>query len=164
MKRSLVTTSTALRRLKAVLEKSNLVTNRTDRRLLRATRLEHSFDCDALNASKPRQFCQVDLSRDEPVIQCAKAIEAVPREVILGLLLHEIAHLLLGETGDKAEVHVDRLLFEFLPEAEYSYTDTYYLVPRVGGRMAHNIQTVGAEFAREVFLTSKDKKKRSREK
>ena len=62
-------------------------------------------DCDREHARSPRQFCHVDHVPD--TICLARAAQRLPLDNLLGLLAHELGHLLAGD--DPSEELADRL-------------------------------------------------------
>jgi len=123
-------------------------------RLLDVTIL-HDAEHDKENARDPRAFCFVEKERPN-FIHCAKAIEELTPEARVGVLYHEIGHILLNAFhGDESEVEVDEWCLTFLPMSNYTYRDTAYLVTgKVGksdvawGRIAKSLQSVAPGFVR----------------
>jgi len=91
--------------------------------------LIHDPGHDAVNRRDPRAFCYVDA--DCPTaIRCASALEALHPPARIGVLLHEIGHIVLDAfDGDEAEIDVDSWCLDFVPEAGYTYMDTSYWRP-----------------------------------
>lgn len=110
----------------------------------------HLLDYDHLN--DPRAFCAVEEGITNAIF-CTDAIEKVPENVRVGLLLHEIGHLLLDafdhEIPGGEEVEVDAWILKNVPEAGYRYVD-YPHVWRGKERTALNVQTVSDAFLKKV--------------
>jgi hypothetical protein len=108
------------------------------------------------NAKDPRAFCFVE--KEFPnVIHCAEAIEGLPPEARVGVIYHEVGHILLNAFhGDESEVDVDEWCVNFIPTANYTYLDTPYITLRQDayrgivskGRIAKSLQNVSPEFVR----------------
>jgi hypothetical protein len=79
-----------------------------------------SQDNDNMNLRDPRLFCSTEPG--STVISCSRALEDVPREVRVGVLVHEVGHIMLGafENSD-SEVDVDAWVASTLPPGSYFY-------------------------------------------
>lgn len=132
--------------------------------LLSSITIEHDKEHDKENELDPRAFCFVE--KDNPtVIHCAKAIEDLPKAACVGVLYHELGHILLKAFhGDESEVDVDEWCVNFLPMANYTYLDTPYIATAVvgksdvtRGRVAKSLQNVAPSFLRilEKYLHAK---------
>ncbi len=113
----------------------------------------HDSRQDRANREDSRAFCYVENS-GAPVVHCTKAIEWLPTEARIGVLMHEIGHLVLKAfEDDDAEVDVDEWCVTNFPEAKYAYADvTYYTLNKWGQkgevRVAKSLQTVSPAFVR----------------
>lgn len=101
-------------------------------------RLVRSKKANDQNKASARQFCFVFLG--EHKIHFSDALLKLPEEFIVGILLHEIAHMVVKE-GRDPELDVDEWVVEHVPEAHYHYADARY-----GKRVAKNLECVGREF------------------
>ena len=111
--------------------------------------VEWSEDADLRNRKDPRGFCHVD--PNEWKIYCSRAIEDVSPAVRMGLLLHEIGHLVLDAfDGDESEVDVDAWAMSAIPEAGYHYMPVYeYFNSQIGETVkAKNIEALCASFVK----------------
>ena len=115
--------------------------------------IRHSPEADELNSRKPRQFCHVYPRSFK--INCTAQIESVSERVRLGLLLHEIGHIVQQAFHDKGddscEVTVDEWVTYNFPEAGYKFADAKY-GSSVDGRLkiAKAIEQVSMRFANIV--------------
>lgn len=119
---------------------------------LRSIRVNRSRPLDEDHKDDPRAFCAVE--EDVPnIIFCTSAIEAVPENVRIGLLLHEIGHLLLDafdhEIPGGEEIEVDTWILKHIPEAGYTYVDCPHIW-HGKERTALNVQTVSDAFLKKV--------------
>ncbi len=91
-------------------------------------RLRCSREHDAENDKNPRAFCSV--TSGSRFISGAMALEMLPRQWRVGVLLHEIVHLYLPaiETPDP-EIDVDTWISSELAESGYHYADCDYVKP-----------------------------------
>jgi len=124
-----------------------LVKRRGQPMSLLSVQIIHSSDADKRNQKSPRGFCHV--TPGLWVIFCSQTLEDAPREVRLGVLLHETGHLILDAfRGDESEVDVDEFCLHVVPEAGYYYGDSEYF-SRFHGRnvTAKNVQHVSHKFA-----------------
>lgn len=113
--------------------------------------LQHDPEYDLVNTQDPRAFCYVE--RDDPtVIHCTKNLEYLDKNSRLGVLMHELGHIVLDAFhGDESEVDVDSWCLEFIPEAGYHYRDTKYQKPTRDGiliKHAKSLQHVSPAFIR----------------
>ena len=107
--------------------------------------LTHSRKADKRNANDPRGFCHVVLGR--PTIHCAEALKTLPDQCIVGILLHELAHMIVDE-GEDPELDVDEWVLEKCPEAGYHYADIKYASPKF--RVAKNLECVTKSFLKQL--------------
>jgi hypothetical protein len=128
-----------LRLLKRYLKSKGFPLNRVS--------LTHSRKADQRNKKSPRGFCHVVIGR--PTIHCAEALETLPDEFIVGILLHELAHMLVKESDDP-ELDVDEFVLENCPESGYHYADVKYAAPQ--WRVAKNLECVSKAFLKELEL------------
>lgn len=115
---------------------------------VRGIKLRASKVVSARNAKSPRAFCQVTVGSS--VIECAPEIEALPQAFIVGILLHEVAHIILESEPGDPELNVDEFVLDQVEDSGYAYRDAEYVTvtdeqPR--WRKAKNI-----EWVRESFL------------
>jgi len=112
--------------------------------------LRHDADLDKANRRNPRFLCAVH--PHEWLIRCALAIERVNPEVRVGVLLHEIGHMVLPAfNGAKSEVEVDEFVISQVPEAGYYYGDHGYYSPQhEKDVIAKNVEHVSINFLRLV--------------
>lgn len=101
-------------------------------------RLVRSKRANDQNREKARQFCFVVIGQHE--INFADALLKLPEEFIVGILLHEIAHMVIRE-GRDPELDVDEWVIEHVPEAGYHYADARY-----SKRVAKNLECVSEAF------------------
>lgn len=108
--------------------------------------LRHDPSLDKANFKNPRFLCAVH--PHEWIIHCALAIERIGRPVRIGVLLHEIGHMVIPAfRGAKSEVEVDEFVVSKIPEAGYYYEDHAYFSPlRSEEVLAKNVEHVSAEF------------------
>lgn len=113
--------------------------------------LERSRTQDKHHDRSPRAFCHVE--KDKWTIFCTGAMEEIPGTVRIGVLLHEIGHLVLdafdSELPDGEEVEVDSWIVLMIPEAGYTYTECEHTWR---GKIvdALNVQTVSEDFLRRI--------------
>lgn len=122
-------------------------------RLLLKLRIKHSLEQDDHNRKDPRAFCHV--ARGEKYIYCTQALEFVPVHVRLGILLHEIAHILNDAfDGDESEIVVDEFCVFKIPESGYKYLDqVVYMSPWDHAPIAaKNIEAVTGDFVYRISL------------
>lgn len=117
---------------------------------LRGVRVTHNAYQDRRNREDPRAFCHVACG--DKVIHCAAAIEQLDDREIVGLLLHEVGHIVLGCGRDPDdEVAVDEWVRNLAPESGYTYLDVRYM-SRIGGpvRTAVNLESVSHAFVNQL--------------
>jgi hypothetical protein len=106
---------------------------------------------DKRNIEDPRGFCHT--VQDKTIIYCSRALEDVDREVRVGVLIHEIGHIVLGAfDGEESEVDVDAWVSGILKPGTYCYLQTYsYMNSLIEEQVkAMNIQRVTTAFLREL--------------
>jgi hypothetical protein len=149
---TLVRANRDLKCLKAYLATRNVVIPGT----VAVSYAAHSSRQDQVNREDSRAFCYVENS-GTPAIYCTKAIEWLPPEARIGVLLHEIGHLVLKAfEDDESEVDVDEWCVTNFPEAKYAYADvTYYTLNKWGKkgepRVANSLQTVSPAFVHLIL-------------
>ena len=122
---------------------------------MRGIKLKYSAKADEDNAKRARAFCYIYPGKR--VIHSAAAIECLDARVILGLLLHEITHIILTGSPQKPDPEVadDAFILENFPEAKYRYEPITYIVRTARGtyrkRVAKNLETVSASFAARII-------------
>ncbi len=114
----------------------------------------HSRKADANNAKSPRSFCFVIIG--EHAIHCADAIKNLPDKFIVGILLHEIAHMIIEEDGGDPELGVDEWVLENVPDSGYEYKNVTYTDPDDRRRAAKNLECVSEEFLHEIGIWKSD--------
>lgn len=118
-------------------------------RMLRKVRMVNSNRAEQNNQKSARSFCYVNL--DGETIYYSEALTYLDLEFIIGILLHELAHLVVkaGPVDDEADA--DSWILEAFPETRYDYDDTVYTSPWTGRmRTAKNLQCVSREFVRRL--------------
>ncbi len=110
-------------------------------------KLKHDKVCDQRNQKSPRAFCHVVIGK--PEIHCSKAIEYLDSNFIVGILLHELIHMVVTE-GDDPELDVDEFVIEHLRDTGYTYMDTKYFDPFLGKRKAKSIECVKLSFLETI--------------
>lgn len=113
--------------------------------------LKWDSEYDITNKNDPRAFCYV--REGDNTIYCSAAIEALLPEVRVGILIHEVFHMILDAfDGADAEVDVDAGVMEYFPEAGYKYDDTVYLSPWTHEMVSANeIEHVSAKFLETIY-------------
>lgn len=104
------------------------------------------------NQDDPRAVCAV--RRGSYGVECSAAIEALPRNVRVGVLLHELGHHAVDAFKDEDdEVDVDLWVVTHVPEAAYTYVERVeYIHPLTGKKVeARNIETVGDDFLELIY-------------
>jgi hypothetical protein len=108
-------------------------------------RLLQDSELDKANRKNPRFLCAVH--PHEWIIRCAMALDRVSSAVRVGVLLHEIGHMVLPAfVGAKSEVEVDEFVVTRVPEAGYYYGDHAYECPVRGSVLAKNVEHVSDAF------------------
>jgi hypothetical protein len=134
------------RLLDYLMEVKNLPSDR-----LYAVAVQHDPGHDRVNKTNPRAFCYVDRAYPSE-INCTKAIEFLPPEARVGVLFHELGHIFLDAFHDDAsEVDVDAWCLLTVPEANYVYRDTPYVISEkayMKRRVAKSLQNVSSDFLR----------------
>lgn len=103
-----------------------------------------------LHERDPRHFCSV--KKGEKVIRCAGALNCLPSENIVGVLLHEIGHLHLQEFGgQESEVRVDAWATS-VPASGFKYAHTVkYAEVDFEKRVVNNLESVDSDFVDDVW-------------
>lgn len=115
-----------------------------------ALKIEHDPKQDEQNQKDPRAFCYVRPD-NLGTIYCAANLEQVLPEVRMGILIHEIGHIVLDAfNGEESEVDVDAWIESEIPEAGYTYENTGYTRFEGGWAMGKNVQRVLPEFVRMI--------------
>lgn len=110
--------------------------------------LEHDEELDADNILDPRAFCAV--MPKSTIIYCSKNIDLLPPPARIGILLHEIAHVVANAFGgDESEVDCDVWIKENVPESGYAYRDVKY-AQKGATILARNLQVVSDKFVKRV--------------
>ena len=108
--------------------------------------LEYDPGLDWDNIDNPRNFCAV--TPKNIIILCSRFIESPPPEARIGILLHEISHIVANAFGgDESEVDCDVWIKENVPEAGYEYRDIDYKRDGVDVT-AKGLQVVSKKFVR----------------
>ncbi len=102
-------------------------------------RLHRSRLANTNNQKSARSFCFVIIGEFE--IHYADALLELPLPFMVGILLHEIAHMVIKEDGGDPELGVDEWIIDNVPEAGYRYADAKY-----GRRTARNLERVSESF------------------
>jgi hypothetical protein len=113
-------------------------------------KLSESRLANTQNKKDPRAFCYVIVGQKK--IHHCKALALLPDQFIVGILLHEIGHILQVEDDpevDDPEVDCDELILSRFPEAGYHYADARYTHDREK-RVARNIECVSEKFLKEL--------------
>lgn len=119
---------------------------------IRHVTCKHSNKAEVNNQRSARSFCYVHLDAD-PVVYYAEALELLDVEYIVGILLHELAHLIVKSGTVDDEVDADQWVIEAFPEAKYGYDDAVYTSPWTHRwRTAKNLQCVSREFIRRLLV------------
>ncbi len=112
--------------------------------------VEHDADLDEDNYENPRNFCMVQ--EGSHVIRCSLFLNYIARDVRIGILLHEISHIINNAfEGAESEVDADLWITEELPETGYRYQDVYFT--RAGEDkcvLAEKVETVSFSFMRKL--------------
>lgn len=104
---------------------------------------------DKANLKNPRAFCFTQ--RGDLSIYCARALNELPVEARLGVLLHEIGHIVMDAfDGDECEVTADQFGFG-IAEAGYKYKDVEYVNPLTHElARANSLETVSPQFVEKI--------------
>ena len=102
-----------------------------------------------LNLDKPRYLCAVDIKHPE-YIHCSYNLNNIPRKNRIGILLHELGHIVLLSVD---EVLVDEWCKYRVPEAGFYYEDSikYLSYPTGFPVEAKNIEAVSKKFLTRLF-------------
>ncbi len=114
--------------------------------------LEIDPEQDEKNKKDPRAFCYV--TPGVLTIFTTLALPALPPEAMMGVMLHEIAHLHLNAfKGDESEVDVDAFCTCEISESGYHYANVEYLSPFHNHTkvIATNLEKVSPMFFRRVI-------------
>lgn len=111
-------------------------------------KLVRSKKAEVNNKASPRAFCFVIIG--EYNIHFSEALLKLPIHFVVGILLHEVAHMVVRE-GRDPELDVDEWVLDYVPEAEYTYQNVTY-----GRRQAHNLERVSVEFCDLVLSTAEE--------
>ncbi len=104
----------------------------------------HSFKADLDHEKSARSFCFVIIG--ERIIHYASTIKSLPETFIVGILLHEIAHMIIEEKNGDPELGVDEWVINNVPEADYKYKNIRYIDFTGKPRTAKNLECVSEEF------------------
>jgi len=104
---------------------------------------------DETNLKNPRAFCFTQ--RGDLSIYCARALNELPVEARVGVLLHELGHIVMDAfDGDECEVTADQFGFD-LREAGYGYKDVEYVNPISYELVrANSLETVSPQFVEKL--------------
>lgn len=108
----------------------------------------HSRKADENHIKSARSFCFVVLG--EYIIHYASALKSLPDDFIVGILLHEIAHMIIEEDGGDPELGVDEWVLENVPEAGYVYNNVRYVDFTNKPRTAKNLECVSEKFLKMI--------------
>ncbi len=104
----------------------------------------HSRKADENHVKSPRSFCFVIIG--EHNIHYASMLKGLPDPFIVGILLHEIAHMIIAEEQGDPELGVDEWVLENVPEAGYTYKNIRYIDFNDKPRTAKNLECVSKTF------------------
>jgi hypothetical protein len=106
--------------------------------------IKFSWQQDMRNDQDPRGFAMV--MSDKLEIHVAEAINSLPPEYRIGILLHELAHLVADTFLDEdSEVDTDLWILASVPESGYSYGNVSYVLGDTK-KVAKNLQKVSEKF------------------
>jgi len=103
---------------------------------------------DEMNIKKARQFCFTE--ENHRTIFCAHALDWLPREARVGILLHECFHIIGHCFNEYAEICVDDNVMSHVPESGYHYRDVEYIGHLGRVRKAKAIECVSKAFLRRL--------------
>jgi hypothetical protein len=114
--------------------------------------LIYSREADQNHLNNPRQFAMVESGKN--AIYVSGAIEHVPPDVRMGLLIHELGHI----HGSLDEVDADAWVLSVAPEAGYHYeAEVTFKSPLYEEPVtAKNIQCVSQQFMRSLGHMEED--------
>lgn len=112
----------------------------------------HTRAMDRENEKDPRAFCAVNDTAW--LIYCTQSINYLPANARIGILLHEVSHLVNNFIGKREdEVNTDEWIVTAIPEAGYGYQSIAYHNPLLGKQVtAHDLETVGTAFLGRLGL------------
>lgn len=108
----------------------------------------HSRKADENHDKSPRSFCFVIIG--EHKIHYASALRGLPDVFVVGILLHEIAHMIIEEDGGDPELGVDEWMLENVPEAGYVYNNVRYIDFTDKPTTAKNLECVSEKFLKLI--------------
>ena len=112
--------------------------------------VEHDFELDEDNLHNPRNFCSV--APKERVIHCTKYLDEAPRNARVGILLHEIGHVIANAfDGDECEVDADEWVITSIPDAKLHYATVSY------SRAGKKVKAVAVQCVNDRFLEMIDR-------
>ncbi len=111
-------------------------------------RAVHSAKADEHHRKNRRSFCHVILG--ERAIRYASSIKALPETFIVGILLHEIVHMIIENEKGDPELGVDQWIIDNIPEARYDYKNVRYIDFDGQARVAHNLECVADKFLSRI--------------
>lgn len=112
-------------------------------------KLVRSSHADQMNIKKARQFCYTQ--ENYRIIFCAEALNWLPAEARVGILLHECFHIIGHCFDEYAEVCVDDNVMSLVPESGYCYRDVEYIGHLGRVRKAKAIECVSKSFLRRLL-------------
>lgn len=117
---------------------------------VRGIRLRGDKEADANNRKDPRAFAFV-IGKSK-VIRCARVMDWLPPNARVGILLHEILHIVLNARhGPESEVDVDEFATAELEKTGYCYKNVDYLDgPSLKTRTAKAIECVSTAFLKRL--------------
>lgn len=112
----------------------------------------HSFEADLNHEVRgdkgARSFCFVVIG--ERTINYASTIKSLPDRFIVGILLHEIAHMIIENEKGDPELGVDEWVIANVPESDYEYKNVRYIDFTQKPRTAKNLECVSEKFLMEI--------------
>lgn len=111
-------------------------------------RAAHSRKADENHDKSARSFCFVIIG-DDHVIHYASSLVALPVKFVIGILLHEIAHMVIEEDGDP-ELGVDEWVLENVPDSGYEYKNIRYEDFDGKTKTAKNLECVSEKFLKLI--------------
>ena len=122
------------------------------RKLLDKITLRNTAVAERNNKENPRMVCYV--VSGSHVINCSRASEAVGPRARVGLLIHEMGHVLTrsGDVPDE-EVQADLWVEMQFHHSGYTYRDHIYVSPHTGKQVtAKHVEHVSEEFLKKLRL------------